>query len=136
MPPMHERMHERYPKFGAQYKIDAGKQRGLSERISSSKSNVYMYMYNAHLNTKETAMAMQIANPTVIEKIDRLAKLTGRNKTAAVEDAVDKMLATLGTETREERYARLLAIVEKIDALPPRHDPFEAIEWDEHGLPK
>jgi antitoxin VapB len=38
-------------------------------------------------------MPIQIANPKVIEKIERLAAATGLGKTAAVEQAVDAMLA-------------------------------------------
>jgi antitoxin VapB len=37
-------------------------------------------------------MALQIANPTVVNKIQALARLKGISKTAAVENAVDKMV--------------------------------------------
>jgi antitoxin VapB len=37
-------------------------------------------------------MALQIANPTVVNKIQGLARLKGISKTAAVENAVDKMV--------------------------------------------
>jgi antitoxin VapB len=37
-------------------------------------------------------MALQIANPAVVDKIHELARVTGMTKTAAVEKAVDEML--------------------------------------------
>ncbi len=40
-------------------------------------------------------MALQIANPAVVSKVERLAKRTGLSKTALVERAIDR----LGMET-------------------------------------
>ena len=40
-------------------------------------------------------MALQIANPTVVAKIETLAKRIGLTKTAAVERAVDALQGTL-----------------------------------------
>ncbi|MCD6682060.1 MAG: type II toxin-antitoxin system VapB family antitoxin [Burkholderiaceae bacterium] len=78
-------------------------------------------------------MAIQIANPVVVEKIERLAKDTGLSKTAAVEKAVDRLLATRPAPAAVRR--RLQALLEQIDRIPDLSDAFEPIEWDEHGLP-
>ena len=79
-------------------------------------------------------MALQIANPVVVSKVERLAKATGLSKTAAVERAVDRLLSeSIGTSDKGERLAALLA---QLDRIPERPDAFNPMEWDEHGLPK
>ena len=79
-------------------------------------------------------MALQIANPVVVGKVERLAKATGLSKTAVVERAVDRLIAeTTWTSNKAERMAALLA---QLDRIPDRPDAFDPIEWDEHGLPK
>ena len=79
-------------------------------------------------------MALQIANPVVVSKVERLAKATGLSKTAAVERAVDRFLSeSIGTSDKGERLAALLA---QLDRIPERPDAFDPMEWDEHGLPK
>ena len=79
-------------------------------------------------------MALQIANPAVVSKVERLAKATGLSKTAAVERAVDRLLSeSIGTSDKAERLAALLA---QLDRIPERPDAFDPMEWDEHGLPK
>lgn len=81
-------------------------------------------------------MPVQIANPTVVAKIERLAAATGLSKTAAVEAAVDAMLATRqrGSEDDFERHAR--SILAQLDRIPDREDAFDPLEWDDLGLPK
>ncbi|MSQ71373.1 MAG: transcriptional regulator [Betaproteobacteria bacterium] len=79
-------------------------------------------------------MALQIANPIVVGKVERLAKATGMSKTAAVERAVDRMLGeTTAGADKSERMAALLA---QMDRIPERKDAFDPLQWDEHGLPK
>ncbi|MBI3375318.1 MAG: type II toxin-antitoxin system VapB family antitoxin [Betaproteobacteria bacterium] len=79
-------------------------------------------------------MALQIANPVVVAKVERLAKATGMTKTAVVERAVDHLIGeTIGTADKLERMAALLA---QLDRIPERPDAFDPLEWDEHGLPK
>jgi antitoxin VapB len=79
-------------------------------------------------------MALQIANPVVVSKVERLAKATGLSKTAVVERAVDRLLAEMGsTADQTERIAALLA---QLDRIPDRADAFDPLAWDEHGLPK
>ena len=42
-------------------------------------------------------MALQIANPVVVGKVERLAKATGLSKTAVVEKALDRLIGeTMG----------------------------------------
>ncbi len=79
-------------------------------------------------------MALQIANPVVVEKVERLAKATGLSKTAVVEKAVDRLIGeTLGQRKGASRLSALLA---QLDRIPDRADAFDPLEWDEHGLPK
>lgn len=79
-------------------------------------------------------MALQIANPVVVGKVERLAKATGLSKTAVVERAVDRLIGeTTGPSDKAERIAALLA---QLDRIPERVDAFDPLEWDEHGLPK
>lgn len=80
-------------------------------------------------------MALQIANPAVVAKIERLAKATGLSKTATVEKAIDHLI-------REENAgqidtgARMDALLAQIDRIPDQATPFDPLEWDEHGLPR
>jgi antitoxin VapB len=81
-------------------------------------------------------MPIQIANPTVVAKIERLAAVTGLSKTAAVERAVDGMLASRPDASVDDFEARALAILAQLDRIPDRSDAFEPVEWDEQGLPR
>jgi len=79
-------------------------------------------------------LALQIANPTVVRKVERLARATGLSKTAAVERAVDRLLSeVVNASDQTERIAALLA---QLDRIPDRADAFDPLAWDEHGLPK
>jgi antitoxin VapB len=81
-------------------------------------------------------MALQIANPVVVEKIHELARVTGMTKTAAVEKAVDEMLkGTQGIDRTTER-ARMDSLLAQFDRTRPDPSSVEAITWDEFGLPK
>ncbi len=77
-------------------------------------------------------MPLQIANPVVVEKVERLALATGLTKTALVERAVDRLAVELGVE----RGDRLDALLAQFDRLPDRPDAFDPLEWDEAGLPR
>jgi len=81
-------------------------------------------------------MPIQIANPKVVAKIERLAAATGLTKTAAVERAVDGMLAHRQDASDDDFEERALAILAQLDRIPDRADAFQPIEWDEHGLPR
>lgn len=79
-------------------------------------------------------MALQIANPTVVRKVEQLARIAGLSKTAAVERAVDRLLSEVdGSTGSAERMAALLA---QLDRIPDRPDAFDPLEWDEQGLPR
>jgi antitoxin VapB len=81
-------------------------------------------------------MALQIANPGVVRKIEMLARATGLSKTAAVEKAVDRLLAeqNLGPAAGIwEQFDSILAQIDQVTDLPSAFDP---LEWDEHGLPR
>jgi len=79
-------------------------------------------------------MALQIANPNVVSKVERLAKSTGLSKTAVVERALDRLISeTSGTSDQSARMAALLA---QLDRIPDRADASDPLEWDEHGLPR
>ncbi len=81
-------------------------------------------------------MALQIANRVVIEKIETLARATGLNKTAAVEKAVDRLLAEEGIARGGDAWERFDAILAQIDRMPEIPGATNPLEWDEHGLPR
>jgi antitoxin VapB len=81
-------------------------------------------------------MSVQIANPAVVAKIERLAALTGLTKTAAVEKAVDRMLADHQARADDSFSAMARMTLAQFDRLPVRADAFDPLEWDEHGLPR
>jgi len=80
-------------------------------------------------------MALQIANQSVVAKIEALAKSMGLTKTAAVEKAVDRMLSEKRA-TQSDIWNRFDAILEQIDRVPDVEAPFNPLEWDEQGLPR
>jgi len=78
-------------------------------------------------------MALQIANPVVVAKVERLARATGMTKTAVVERAIDRLAA----ETQAVSAAgSMAALLTQLDRVPDRADAFDPLEWDEQGLPK
>jgi hypothetical protein len=78
-------------------------------------------------------MPLQIANPTVVAKVERRARKTAWTKTAVVERAVDQLAGELQRETSAGRMAATLA---QLDRIPDHPDPFDPLRWDERGLPK
>lgn len=79
-------------------------------------------------------MAVQIANPVVVEKIERLARATGLSKTAAVEKAVDRFISE--TIDSDAARARMDALLAQMDRIPDSPAPFDPFDWDDHGLPR
>jgi antitoxin VapB len=92
-----------------------------------------MYIEDVFINIRESSVALQIANPTVVAKVERLAKATGLTKTAVVERAIDRLASETGAGPQAGRMAALLA---QLDRVPDRLDAFNPIEWDDQGLPK
>ena len=79
-------------------------------------------------------MALQIANPVVVSKVERLAKATGLSKTAVVERAVDRLISeTIGIP---DQIASMKALLAQLDHIPDRADAFDPLPWDKHGLPE
>lgn len=82
-------------------------------------------------------MALQIANPAVVSKVERLAKLTGLSKTALVARAVDRLLLdTESTPLKARQTTQLAALLAQLDRIPDRPDATDPLAWDELGLPK
>jgi antitoxin VapB len=79
-------------------------------------------------------MALQIANPAVVSKVERLAKRTGLSKTALVERAIDRL--SMETADASNQSARLAALLAQLDRIPERADAYDAVPWDGHDLPK
>ncbi|MCC6430446.1 MAG: type II toxin-antitoxin system VapB family antitoxin [Gemmatimonadaceae bacterium] len=78
-------------------------------------------------------MALQIANPVVVKKVELMAKRLGLSKTAVVERALDQLIsASEGAEHQSERLDALLA---QLDRIADRPDAFDPLQWDERGLP-
>ena len=84
-------------------------------------------------------MAIQIANPQVVQKIERLASAMQVGKTAAVEKAIDALGQqwALGEVDRKRSgvHARALTLLAQLDRIPDRADSFDPLSWDEQGLP-
>ena len=81
-------------------------------------------------------MALQIANPVVVAKIETLARATGLSKTAAVEKAVDHFLGQQNVGQSTGVWEQFDAILAQIDQVPDLPTAFDPLEWDEHGLPR
>ena len=77
-------------------------------------------------------MALQIANPIVVAKVERLARATGMTKTAIVERAIDRLAGETQSSAAPGRLAALLA---QLDRIPDRVDGYDALPWTEEGLP-
>jgi antitoxin VapB len=84
-------------------------------------------------STFAVAMALQIANPVVVAKVERLARATGLTKTAVVERAIDALASQTGSAAIPGQMAALLA---QLDRVPDRADAHDPLEWDGAGLPK
>ena len=98
---------------------------------------VQMYIDDAHINILETGMALQIANPIVVAKVERLARATGLTKTAVVERAIDRLASeTQGATDPGRKAARMVALLAQLDRVPERTDAVDPLEWDDQGLPK
>jgi|HubBroStandDraft_2_1064218.scaffolds.fasta_scaffold63545_4 antitoxin VapB len=87
--------------------------------------------------------ALNIKDPLVAEKARRLAKLTGKNITKAVSDALDQCLKTEEHKTsidRERREREVDEILARFRAkIPPDAPTYEQIMeemYDENGLPR
>ena len=78
-------------------------------------------------------MPLQIANPEVVAKVERLARATGLSKTAVVRQAVDRLARELQGSADSGRMA---AILNQLDRVPDSSDRFDPLEWDDQGLPK
>ncbi len=80
-------------------------------------------------------MAVQIANPVVVDKVERLAKATGLTKTAVVEQALDRLLMERSAPLASPA-SRMAALLAQMDRIPDRADAFDALDWDAQGLPR
>ena len=78
-------------------------------------------------------MALQIANPTVVAKVERLAKATGLTKTAVVERAIDRLAGEIRLRGNP---GHMTALLDQLDRVPDRADAFEPLQWDAQGLPR
>ncbi len=81
-------------------------------------------------------MALQIANPAVIEKVERLAKATGLSKTGVVDRALDRLIAETSAQVNAKRGDRMAALLAQMDRIPDRADAQDPMDWDELGLPR
>lgn len=79
--------------------------------------------------------AIQIANPEMVKKVNRLAQLTGLGKTAAVELAVDRLLRDTSWAS-SNATGGMAVLLAQFDQLQDRTDAFDPLEWDERGLPR
>lgn len=76
-------------------------------------------------------MALQIANPAVVSKVEQLAKRTGLSKTAAVERAVDRLLEE---SPAADSFVRMAALLAQLDRIEGRADAADSSEGNADGL--
>jgi antitoxin VapB len=93
-----------------------------------------MYIDRVSIYIWSLDMALQIANPVVVEKATRMAQALGVSKTAVVERALDRLACDIApAPDMRERAAALLA---QLDRIPERPDAIDPLQWDEMGLPR
>lgn len=81
-------------------------------------------------------MALQITNPMVVAKVERLAKATDMTKTALVEPAIDRLaLEAQGSQTATQASASIIKLLAQLDLVPDRADAHNPLTWDANGLP-
>jgi len=84
-------------------------------------------------------MSLNIKNEQTHRLVRKLARLTGRSMTAAVEHAVRKELKEVEAQQGDNRLERILKIAR--EAAPLWEEPYKSIDhgdllYDEKGLPK
>lgn len=79
-------------------------------------------------------MALQIANPVVVDKATRLAQVLGISKTAVVERALDRLAGEIAPA--RDIQVRAVALLAQLDRIPDRPDATDPLEWDDQGLPR
>jgi len=92
-----------------------------------------MYIDHKSINARMVVMALEIANPVVLAKLELLARATGLTKTAVVERAIDALASHTKSAVVPGQMAALLAQLDRVPDLADAHDP---LEWDGAGLPK
>ena len=88
-------------------------------------------------------MAVQIANPEVVRKIEWLAATLNISKTGAVERALDALSQSLSASIdiptdamrKTQRRADMFAALARMHQTPVKAKAFDPLEWDENGLP-
>jgi antitoxin VapB len=106
--------------------------RFIQDRDVLRRCWIRLYTDCVYLIICNVIMALQIANPVVVAKVERLARATGLTKTAVVERAIDGLALQTQGPADPGRMAALLA---QLDRVPEREDAFDALSWDAHGLP-
>jgi antitoxin VapB len=94
----------------------------------------HAYIDGLDFSTEGLAMPLHIADPAVVGKVERLGRVTGVSKTAAVERAVDQLLREL--DGAADPAACMRALLAQLDRIPDRADAFDPLPWDEAGLPE
>jgi antitoxin VapB len=92
----------------------------------------------SHPTPRAPTMALQIANPEVVGKIERLAALIGRTELDTIESAIDRFLENVQSKQPQPQTtnSRMLAILARVDSLPDLPNPVNPLCWDPQGLPK
>ena len=74
---------------------------------------------------------------SVPASLEQVKRITPNPKTAAVEVAVDSLLADAGKPAAKTNVdARFAALLRQLDRIPDLPGASNPLEWDEHGLPK
>ena len=92
------------------------------------------YFDDVCIYIKDILVALHIANPVVLDKVERLARRTGMSKTAVVERALDRLISETAGES--DIGGRMAALLAQLDRIPDRTDSWDPLRWDAQGLPK
>ncbi len=97
-----------------------------------------MYIDEAGINIAGgSGVALQLVDPVVVAKVERLARATGLTTAAVVERAIDRPAGEpLGRSDPGRSRARMDALLAQLDRVPERRDAFDPLEWGGNGLPK
>ncbi len=77
-------------------------------------------------------MALRITNAAVVKKVEQLSKVTGLSKAAVVELALDRLIS----QKHVVNTGCMAALLVQLDRIPDLPVAFDALAWDEHGLPQ
>lgn len=102
---------------------------------------ILLYINTLYIITSkflETIIALNISNHLVEEKAILDSKITGKNKTATVEEALDYFLSHHSTADKANTNNEVIRLLEEMASLPvlDKRSADKILGYDQQGLPK